>query len=1667
MKQRGEKKMSSTKTTPFKLNINNFKTFFYFALVGGFGVIVNTAILYLLTEFAGLNYLVASAIATETAIISNFIGNNYITFKDSKNHYSLGRKFLSFQIISMISLVGTVFFLWLFVSTFGDDLLLLWNVLAIVIMFVANFVLNSAYTWKIKPIAGAKDPAPAHYIFEAGPHHQPRRSREKESSPFLGMFLVGLVIFIIALSLPLASAAKHRDNDNDNVEKKIQKMLEKAQKEQERNEDSDDNEGSSADDDEEETVSNPPPVVSNDDDSSSSDNEEPSVPDYNNAGSDNEVVINDDSSLPSNNDNSGSSSSDDTSSGSQNEFVVTTTTTSSGSSSNEVVISDDSERSSSDDDDDSSSRSTRISSSGDLVEDDDMSPRMNAALLALALEKNEEPEGLDGLDQLNDVLDAGTGSIVAVTHLGYHPSSNKEVVVYTSASAGSFSVKTSGGTVVATLPLARPTNYNGNAVNCQGNMPCLIGDFSSVTAPGTYYIEALGSQSRQFTISESVFSSTIPVFFEFFNAQLQQGSAYHADMHSGYSPAFSAMSDGSFIMESDQAGLSLIRLGSAYRRNPALFQFDNYNILSSGKPDVQEYILGYVKYLEGMQGVEVQEGNGPNSVRLGSGMVINNIFVPGPTDLTTMDVFIPTNPPTKLQSASVKSLCGADDGSSAWIDCIQNAAEVYKCQVDEPCLNMTYNDRMGTVTSNPAANGYGVSKGWGYEFGCYFDVDMQSGNFNNGVNPCHIFYSDDSRYYSTVALLGFLEAYPAVNDYSSSEGQALLARAVATKNYIDSNYPAFSGGSSDVGFYGAALFLLYDYTGDASYLTAAYNARTSVSTTFISDMTRGNEFYWEEYARHKADITSAGLTYQYNSQNPEEFFRNKIYHDYKDAGPSSMGNNGERVFQFDNNIQFQNSRYILTEGLLGTKTLELAPNPESFVRTVSHNQLAWITGMNLIQNEVSFNSPVSSMSFIFGIGDYPEEFHSRWLVDTGYSDETNGEVVGARGTGYQFFDEASGEYVYLDGVAYILDSELGAMGNSWRGESPVTQIVAGTSFKNGKDYIPGWINGPFPSSADQDTIFNYHDTANTYEFTETTNEMVATAVEYYAYLDGQLNNRPRHALGGEVVVIPPVNNTNVTLPPVNNTNVTLPPSNSTTNTTVPTNNSTVTSGSGAKIMSSSTSLGSGRYMREDSNATFTVNSNATNTITWYVDGIEQTTTVGQSVSFTWAPGVLFLPRAPNYLNTEASVVSAVSPSESVNWTITVEDVINPYFSAIDDSGDVLGAVDAKLHVMTNNKFFSFSGVDVTLSSSSGDVVHQLVSFASNSSETDWHVYIPQMPEGNTYITKVVGYTSTNATVVYELGPSRAHYRTTTSGGSGGGSSGDDDDDYWKRSRSGGSGSTSGAGMKLVYVLFGKDVIGPGEKQTIKLDAEYFGTGLDSVTAEIVSEGGKVITVELERTSGDEYYGTWEGTFDGMVDEGEYVVKSVTLTGGRASKDFTVQDRKFYFVSEESLKAMNAHLEVVYAVLSNSQVTRGATVTITVDARDGLGVTSATALVASNRGELFDVPLSMTKGSANYGTWTGAFVANNSDTTYTVKSVALSNKNDTVAHALTDRSVYVRAGPSQRNLNGITGEVVLSPFAADYWIESLKDPMGPTILGFALMFIVIGAILFVNKNSPTV
>jgi dolichol-phosphate mannosyltransferase len=123
--------------------------FLKFCLVGGSGVLVNMGLLWLLTELAGLFYLLSAAISIETSIISNFILNDYFTFRDrrSPTAKSFLNRLLKFNLVSLAGLGLNMGVLWLLTEVFGMYYLLS-NLCGIAVATLWNYLVNTWWTWK-------------------------------------------------------------------------------------------------------------------------------------------------------------------------------------------------------------------------------------------------------------------------------------------------------------------------------------------------------------------------------------------------------------------------------------------------------------------------------------------------------------------------------------------------------------------------------------------------------------------------------------------------------------------------------------------------------------------------------------------------------------------------------------------------------------------------------------------------------------------------------------------------------------------------------------------------------------------------------------------------------------------------------------------------------------------------------------------------------------------------------------------------------------------------------------------------------------------------------------------------------------------------------------------------------------------------------------------------------------------------------------------------------------------------------------------------------------------------------------------------------------------------------------------------------------------------------
>jgi dolichol-phosphate mannosyltransferase len=153
---RGESKLDARQQIDYLKHIYSLMVrkgemlrFIKFCLVGLSGVLVNMGLLWLLTEFAGLFYILSAAISIETSILTNFALNDYFTFRDRRSPTL--KSFLSrlgkFNLVSLAGLALNMGVLWLFTEVFGIYYLMS-NLCGIVVATLWNYLVNTWWTWR-------------------------------------------------------------------------------------------------------------------------------------------------------------------------------------------------------------------------------------------------------------------------------------------------------------------------------------------------------------------------------------------------------------------------------------------------------------------------------------------------------------------------------------------------------------------------------------------------------------------------------------------------------------------------------------------------------------------------------------------------------------------------------------------------------------------------------------------------------------------------------------------------------------------------------------------------------------------------------------------------------------------------------------------------------------------------------------------------------------------------------------------------------------------------------------------------------------------------------------------------------------------------------------------------------------------------------------------------------------------------------------------------------------------------------------------------------------------------------------------------------------------------------------------------------------------------------
>lgn len=153
-RERGATKLGLADIIEFFMNVwwirfQASRTFLKFALVGLSGVLVNLSFFILLLRL-GLNKFIASPIAIELSIISNFLLNNYWTFKLRNSADNLLLKGLKFNGVSLLALaLSYITFLFLNI-VFPKTHPVIHQAIVIVPATLVNYFLNYYWTFKDK-----------------------------------------------------------------------------------------------------------------------------------------------------------------------------------------------------------------------------------------------------------------------------------------------------------------------------------------------------------------------------------------------------------------------------------------------------------------------------------------------------------------------------------------------------------------------------------------------------------------------------------------------------------------------------------------------------------------------------------------------------------------------------------------------------------------------------------------------------------------------------------------------------------------------------------------------------------------------------------------------------------------------------------------------------------------------------------------------------------------------------------------------------------------------------------------------------------------------------------------------------------------------------------------------------------------------------------------------------------------------------------------------------------------------------------------------------------------------------------------------------------------------------------------------------------------------------
>ena len=138
--------------------------FVRFCVVGAVGAVVDMGFFWVFGELVGLPLLFAKGLATEMAIVNNFVWNDRWTFGDvAAKETSPGarlRRFFTFNLICAGGLALNLLLVHTQIATFGLNRYLA-NAVAIGLVTAWNFGMNRKLSWTERPVQAVRSASPA------------------------------------------------------------------------------------------------------------------------------------------------------------------------------------------------------------------------------------------------------------------------------------------------------------------------------------------------------------------------------------------------------------------------------------------------------------------------------------------------------------------------------------------------------------------------------------------------------------------------------------------------------------------------------------------------------------------------------------------------------------------------------------------------------------------------------------------------------------------------------------------------------------------------------------------------------------------------------------------------------------------------------------------------------------------------------------------------------------------------------------------------------------------------------------------------------------------------------------------------------------------------------------------------------------------------------------------------------------------------------------------------------------------------------------------------------------------------------------------------------------------------------------------------------------------